>query len=413
MAHEGRTGQLVSASWVVPITAPPLREGAVWLDAEGSIVAVGPAEVLAKQAGPARQRHVHGTLLPALVNAHTHLELSALAGGVPGGEGLVPWVGRLQRAAGDVADAARLAAAHRAAASAHRAGTIALGDVGNGLGCVEALGQVPLEGSFFHEILGSRDDGSGAGLEALRAEQEALVRAGHWPLRFRYVQAPHAPYSGGPALLARLFAAAQAAGQRTTIHLAEDTDELALLETGVGAWAPVLARLGVPPGSRTPGMGPGPYLERLGAFAGPPAPLLVHMCLAGEPEIVRARAAAAPVVLCLRSNQHISGRAPPVPAMVDAGLTLALGTDSLASVASLSLWDEMKALAGAFPALPPHLWLEAATHGGAIALERPWLGSLTPGQRPGVLAVPVEAPHAEALLRTLVQGAPTSVEWMT
>ncbi|HEX6838587.1 MAG TPA: amidohydrolase, partial [Polyangia bacterium] len=78
-----------AAPWVVPIAAPPLRDGAVALDGD-RIAAVGPRAALAELGEVVEH---HGVIMPGTVNAHTHLELSHVR--VPGGDGLVPWVRRL------------------------------------------------------------------------------------------------------------------------------------------------------------------------------------------------------------------------------------------------------------------------------------------------------------------------------
>ena len=109
----------------------------------------------------------------------------------------------------------------------------------------------------------------------------------------------------------------------------------------------------------------GIVLASLGAFDGPAPPLLVHMVCAGAEDRRIAREAGATVVLCPRSNLHIGGRLADVPALLDDGVALALGTDSLASTPDLSLWGEMATLARHFPSVPAARWLEAATRGGA------------------------------------------------
>ena len=82
--------RVVAATWVLPgPDAPPVREGAVALEGD-VVVGVGPRAEVEARHGPARARHA--VILPALVNAHLHLELSHLAGQVPGGHGLVPWI---------------------------------------------------------------------------------------------------------------------------------------------------------------------------------------------------------------------------------------------------------------------------------------------------------------------------------
>ena len=86
----------LSAAWVLPITAPPLRNGAVLVDESGRIAAVGPDEAVPSPPGVPSERFEDAVLMPGLVNAHTHLELTGLGGAVV--EGSFPdWIRRLGR----------------------------------------------------------------------------------------------------------------------------------------------------------------------------------------------------------------------------------------------------------------------------------------------------------------------------
>ena len=375
---------------MVPLHGAPLREGALVMDAGGSVVELGPRAALRQAHAALPETRGEGVLLPGLVNAHTHLELSALAGAIPGGGGVISWTralaGRLREGNDDALDAAA-----RSAAAAKALGTAAIGDVGNGTAGWLALGAVGLQGLFFHELVGSREARTGDAI-ADAAQERAAIPATERPARVPAVAAPHAPYSVGPALLERIFATAAAAGLPTSIHLAEDPDELALLRDGTGGWPAVLRALGASPEDRSPGLEPCAYLASHGAFATDCPPLLVHMVHASADDRRRAREAGATVVLCPRSNLHIGGRLPDVPALLSDGVALALGTDSLASAPDLSLWAELAVLARAFPDVGPRTWLRAATAGGARALALPHLGTFAPGTRPGVLDVlPAEA----------------------
>jgi cytosine/adenosine deaminase-related metal-dependent hydrolase len=244
-------------------------------------------------------------------------------------------------------------------------------------------------GVVFHEMLGSREQRTGDALADGHKELERLLAADGdgWPQGFSYVPAAHAPYSVSPALLRRIFDEARRLGQASSIHVAEDADELALLRDGSGPWAAILARMGVKEGERTSGLSPVAHLAAAGAFESSHPPLLVHMVHASAEDRRIAAAAHAPAVLCPRSNLHVGGRLPDVPALLRDGVVLALGTDSLASSPDLSLWGEMEALAAAFPNVAPEVWLAAATTGGANALGLADHGALAPGKRPGLLDV--------------------------
>jgi len=342
------------------------------------------------------------------VNAHCHLELSGLGEMVPGGGGFIAWAQRFLKKVGETPRALQRKAAASAASAAARFGTAAIGDVGNTLDAAPAIGAAGLGGVLFHELLGSREVKTGDALaDAARERAEA---ASTWPADLGYVRAPHAPYSVGPELLRRIFAAAAAETHATSIHIAEDEDEVALLREGSGAWPSVLAAMGIDASTRTPGKSPVGYLASLGAFDGPAPPLLVHMVCAGAEDRRIAREAGATVVLCPRSNLHIGGRLADVPALLDDGVAIALGTDSLASTPDLSLWGEMATLAQHFPSVAPARWLEAATRAGAQALGLASHGTLAPGQRPGLLDVLVDDPGAP--LESLVRNPHPTLRWV-
>jgi aminodeoxyfutalosine deaminase len=403
--------RLYSARWLVPITISPIREGAVVLGGgDGTtVIAVGTRDDLRRQHAGIPEIRAEGALCPALVNAHVHLELSSLAAPIPGGEGVVKWTRRLAARLGERDPRTIPEAAMRAARAAKAFGTAAMGDVGNGTTGWRALAHAGLGGVFFHELVGSRESRTGDAILDAIAER-ALVLEAERPAGVDVVPAPHAPYSVGPDLMRRIFSTAAAAGRATTIHLAEDPDELLLLREGSGAWPETLRAMGVEPAERTPRLGPTEYLDSLGAFTAAPAPLLVHMVHADADDRRRARKARATVVLCPRSNLHIGGLLPDVPALIRDGVDLAVGTDGLASTPDLSPWAEIATLASHFPDVPARTWLHAATLGGAAALGLVPLGSIECGKRPGLIDVGLlEGGDPE---RAIVINPHPPVRWM-
>ncbi len=414
--------RLISAPWILPVVQPPIADGGVVVDATDTILAIGRRADLLRLHPEASEERADGFLLPALVNAHCHLELSALAGAVPGGDGLVAWATKLVALVRALDPAAAADAAATAAAAMVAAGTAAVGDVGNSLTAVPAIGAAGLRGIFFHELVGSRDARAGGALADAGRELEYFLAgptesgAATWPTGLAYVPAPHAPYSVGRELLRKIFHVAARAGVPTSVHVAEDADEIRLLRDGSGRWPAVLQRMGVDPTTRVPGQPPVAYLASLGAFEAAQPPLLVHMVHADADDRRRARDAGATAVLCPRSNLHITGDLPDVGALLADGVHLAIGTDSLASTPELSLWGELATLAARFPQVPPRIWLDAVTHAGAEAMQLGPLGSLTPGKRPGIIEVmPHTGPSATSLAAspeaTLVGDAHPDVRW--
>ena len=227
--------RVVSARWVIPIERPPIADGALAIGDDGTILACGPRAEMRAQLAEAPEERAGGVLVPGLVNAHCHLELSALADAVPGGDGLVSWAGAVMAAGRDVSAERRRAAAAEAAGGAVRTGTAAIGDVGNTLAAAPGIGAAGLCGVLFHELLGSREAATGDALADAAREHDEARAAGDWPAALGWVRAPHAPYSAGPELLRRIFAAAGATQTPTSVHVAEDEDELSSCATAAGA----------------------------------------------------------------------------------------------------------------------------------------------------------------------------------
>jgi cytosine/adenosine deaminase-related metal-dependent hydrolase len=366
-------------------------------------VAVGPrAEVEARHG---RGERLDAVILPALVNAHLHLELSHLAHAVAGGEGLAPWVQLLiaarARAAEGAPDAPRQAMI-MAAEDLARAGVAAVGEVSNTLASLEPLAQAGLAGTVYHEVFGFTPRRIQTALAEARLARE---RAGPPPLGLRVCQSPHAVYSTHHPVLADLLRAGPA-----SIHLAEDPAERAFCATASGPFGRMLASLGqrleeLRPVARSPVALVAPWLA--------PHHLAVHCVdVDGEDLALLARSGAT-VVLCPRSNLHIVGRLPPLPSFLAAGIPLAVGTDSLASSPSLSPLAELGALRRGFPEVPASRLLPLAWNGPAVGA--PAVGRLAPGTAPGVLAAPLGGARADDPFEFLVSGdrsAGRSLTWL-
>ena len=139
------------ADWLLPICDEPIRNGWVTVDAKGiNRVGAGVAPDAAEDLG-------RSVILPSLVNAHTHLELSYLEGRVPPGTSFVPWVRSLmalRRTYPDPSAPEILASARKAIAAARAAGTGLIGDVSNTLVTVPMLREAAMPSQVFHELLG-------------------------------------------------------------------------------------------------------------------------------------------------------------------------------------------------------------------------------------------------------------------
>jgi cytosine/adenosine deaminase-related metal-dependent hydrolase len=379
--------ELFRSAWLLPITAPPIRDGLVAVSG-GRVVWVGRKGDPGQPHAPLRDLG-DGVLLPGLVNAHCHLELSHLAGKLPPvAGGFVAWVEAVVASRGQHTSQEIESAASAAITALEASGTVALGDVSNTLAHLERLSASSLSAVVFLELLAwdpALAQSTLAWGEGLLRQRGPALRPG---LELRL--AAHAPHSVSPELL-RLLAAR---GGPAAIHLAESPDEVQFLAEGTGAWPGFLASRGLGQVSFAPARqspvryahGLGVLHERLVAAHG------VHVN-AVDRTLLKERGVH--VVLCPRSNATLGVGRAAVPALEAAGVKLALGSDSLASAPSLDVLDDAILLREQFPELAPAAILRMATLGGAEALGFAELGAIAPGRRAAFAYAPAKKPPRE------------------
>ena len=384
--------EILTASWVVSVSRPPLRDGGVAVE-DGMITWVGGPSDGGAPAGSVRDLGP-GVLLPGLVNAHCHLELSHLRGRLDRSGGFASWVEDLVATRGRDGPGPVRAAAARAIREIEETGTVAVGDVSNDLAHLDLLARSRVTAVVFHELLGWNPARAAAIAEAADAWRPG-PRAGGVEVRL----AAHAPHSVSPALFAELVKR----GGPAAIHLAESAEESRFLLRGDGGWMRFLERRGL--GDlpfEAPGVSPVRYLDELGALH--PGLLAAHCVYVDAADRARLAAKGVHVAICPRSNLNLGVGIPPVPELLEAGVRLCLGTDSLASVDSLDLMDDVAALHEEFPDLDPAAIVEMATAGGAQALGLPGLGAIAPGMRAELVFAPaVRVPQDPSSF--LVSGA--------
>jgi len=331
--------------------------------------------------------HGPGLLMPSFVNAHTHLELSALKGKLSFGVGFGSWVRDLLVLRESMGVDGLVAGIGTGVDDLVNSGSLVVGDVST-LGIVEPrLKGSFLSGVFFREYLGNH-------LPQL-ADIETVDR-------FTSSYAGHAPHTTSPALFKHLKETCRAASQVFSVHLAESTDEVEFITTGKGMWADFLLERSVDYASwGLPFKSPVAYLDSLGLLD--EQTLAVHLIRADKQDIRILKQRRVPVCICLRSNQNLHKSLPDLESMIAEGLLICLGTDSLASTASLSIPDEMRYLAEAFPQIPAKEMVRMATINGAkaLGLEKTF-GSLDPGKIASLVYIPVSAETEHALFENIL-----------
>lgn len=366
MTRARRALRRLAARFVVLDADHVLAPGELAWDARGQVVS------LRRARGPVADVCV----LPGLVNAHAHLQLSALRDGP---RSFLPWVGAVmaQRAATSArAERAQLQASIEAT---WRGGATAVGDIDSSGGALPALGAAGLAGRCYRELTGFHLDGPQArALLRDRRQQASHGVATGW--------SPHAPYSVSPAL----FQAARADRRHLAVHCAELPEEQQFLRTGNGPFADLLRGLGrLPADFVPPGVGAVRWLERLGLLRR--GTLLVHGQELERGDVPRIAGSGAAIVVCPGTIEYFRRSPPPVPRWLSAGIPVALGTDSLASNDGLSMQRELQRAARFWPELSPRQLLAMATTNGALGLGRPGLGRLRRGGRADFVVVSASA----------------------
>jgi len=401
---------IVRSRWLLPIAERPMLNGWVAIH-RGRIAAAGRAgaSLPLRDDAPLVDLGAYA-VLPALVNAHVHLELSWLRGLVPRAARFTDWVPAMLHWRTSPPDGDAIGAAIHAAIDEMRAsGTGLVGDISNSLVTVDPLRRSALDGVVFHEVLRLAADAADDVLETALRAQEAQGVTGRFPVSL----APHAPYSVSP----RLFQGLRAAQARTpflpsSVHVAESAEEVELLATGQGPWRALLERLGAwDPAWTPPACSPVRYLDQMRVLGS--RLLAVHAVQCDDEDLDVLRGRATTVVTCPRSNRYVGAGDPPAARFFKSGVAVALGTDSLASNDDLNLFSELAALRHLAPEVPAATLLESATVVGARALGfETTAGTIEPGRHARLIAVALP-PEVIDVEEYLVSGVtPDRVHWV-
>ncbi len=393
------------AAWILPIAAAPIRGGFVIIDGE-RIRGVSDGDDRLSASRDIETIDLGDVaVLPGLVNAHTHLEFSWVRGQTARFDSMPAWAWSLIALRGkEGADSG--AAIEAAIKDARAAGTALVGDVTNTLVPEPLLRDSPLAGAMFYELLGF------SAIEPEQVVANAWSTLNHLPARAEWNRtiAPHAPYSVSPDLFRAIGRAAR--DRPMSIQVGESREEMEFLRTGTGAWRDLLGRLGVWNDRwEPPGCGPVEYLHRLGLLNH--RLIAVHGTQLPDEELRRLGAAGATLVTCPRSNRWTGAGIPPIERFYSSGVRLAIGTDSLASVEDLNVFEELAFVRRLAPHVPARRLLESATIAGAAALDLGnHFGTIEAGKRAALIAVRVP-PGIEDVEEYLLSGLqPDAITWL-
>ena len=345
---------------------------------------------------------------PGLVNAHAHLELSVFrarlsgrglgepstassaSAGAADGPPFVAWIRSLLDVRGEPTEAEWQSAAMLGAQRLLATGTTSVGDIASlDFGDGVAL-DAGLRSTVYREVLDAWD--TSRTQAALGRVRRALPKRA----RRREGLSPHAPYTTSPELLRRSAALAKRRRLPIACHWSETQAEVDWMRGRPSAFEDLLGRPG-------PNRSALDLLEEAGLLG--PATMLVHGNAPEPDEPQRIARAGCSVVHCPGTHAFF-GRAPfPWRTYLQAGVPLALGTDSLASNGDLDLAAEMRRAREAAPELAAEVVWTAATEGGARALgQEGSLGRLAPEACADWVGWTLDARRRDDLLEGLTTG---------
>ncbi|MFK8114569.1 MAG: amidohydrolase family protein [Rubripirellula sp.] len=371
---------VMAARWIVPVSRKPINGG--WIRFCGEeIVEIGqgkpPAE--ADDLGDA-------AILPGLINAHTHLEFSDCRRpiGEPG-IALHDWIGEVITARGATSLESKQLAITQGLQESEQS-------------CVRLIGEIATppfrypdtEAQLvtFAEVLGLSNERSGERLAVAMEHNETFDHAA-W--------SPHAPYSTSLPTIEACVKNAVRTSRPLAMHVAESTAERELLTSGSGPFATTLQSIGVWREGLFP-WGDDPFLNLIDLLSSAPRGLVVHGNDLRQHEIDQlAQHTNLAVVYCPRTHDFFGHSRHPVQDLLNAGVKVALGTDSRASNPDLDLWGEVQFLLNNRQDLDPCEVLKMATLHGASTFGQSNLGRLEIGCKPGIKLVRTAATNEQEL----------------
>ena len=349
---------IFAASLVLPVSAPPIRDGAL-LVREGRIAAVGSLREIERENPDVEVRYFpRHTIIPGAVNTHAHLGFRR--GDAPEGGSFSRWVNELVSRLPEK-ESWTPQAARNSAREALEAGTTFLCDSSPYGECLPQLAGSGMAGIVFAEFFPFMFDSPEEAVNSI--ESTALSLRDGLPLRVSVETSVHAPYTVDPESSRLAARKARERGERLAIHLSESPEEYEFVLSGTGGLERVF---GEPVGWGGVGVSPVRYAESVELLG--PGTIAAHLATGVSEEDIEilARTGVA-ATLCPRSNEYLGCGVSPLPEMLGRGIRVGMGTDGLWSSPSMNLFEETLFAVNLY-GLDGEMGLKLATLYGARAL---------------------------------------------
>ncbi|RPH32754.1 MAG: hypothetical protein EHM93_07965 [Bacteroidales bacterium] len=365
-----------SANYIYPINGVPIRNGIVVIDNSRKIVEI--VDPKGNEKEYESMEFYNGVIVPGFVNAHCHLELSHLKGRLEKSDGIAGFVSQIRNLRGDSEGLIR-SSITQAISTLELNGTVAVGDICNTADSFSFKQASNLHFHNFIELFGLLEDDAEA-----RFVNAKLLLNETLPLQSTSSLAPHSPYSISDRLWGFISDELHKSDSIVSIHYGESLQEYSFLMNRTGLLAESFKALGISDGIAL-GITPFEVVKKYLPHASPT--LFIHNTFVKRDEVrgIIKHFDKPYFVLCPTSNLFIEGCLPDIPMLMNEGACIAVGTDSLASSNTLSVFDQILIILEKFSALTFDDAIKWATLNGAEALGVESIyGSLEKGKSPGL-----------------------------
>jgi cytosine/adenosine deaminase-related metal-dependent hydrolase len=388
---------IIRARTIVTMDGVPVKNGAVAIS-ENQIIDVGNfPEVSARHSGKKIVDLGEQALLPGLINAHCHLDYTCLRGKILPRKSFSDWIRAINAEKGKLSREDYLASINEGFAEAKRFGTTTIANL---TAIPELISQIqaPVRTWWFAELIDVRSPERAN--EIVDLAIESLKSNPNWGL------APHALFTASRDLYRRCEEVARREEILLTTHLAESREEMEMFRHGSGPLYEFMKEIGRDMsdcGDQTP---LGLFLGTVKDSSTPKAFgarndkktngngqewIVAHLNELAEADfdLIERSKQRFHIVHSPRSHDYFGHSRFPFERLRALGFNICLGTDSLASNESLSLFAEMRAFQRSEPGISPDKILEMVTVNPALALhQQNCLGRIRPGSQADLIAVP-------------------------
>lgn len=388
-----RVSCIFRAAFVLPVTSPPIKDGAVVISGP-LIEAVGRFSDIRQQYPSLGVDDLGAVaLMPGLINAHTHLELTCLRDTIPEGLSFVSWLLELVRKKRQLTEDDLVASARQGVAESIAGGVTAVGDIATPERVMQALLDSPLSGIVFREMIGE------SGASVLPDVGSSAMKPGI---------SPHSTYTVPAAGFRHIAESAHAAHTPLAIHTAESPEEVSFLKNCSGPIAEQIYPMARWPLPEPSGLSPVAFLYSTGILEA--IPLLIHGVQVSENDVHIIARQGISVIHCPGSNRRLGLGRFPLELYRQYDVNVALGTDSAIGTKRLDLFEEMREarrMHGEMLSCEDAVRMATVNGAAALGLNA---GALEPGRRADIMALAVDMGEGNPYRAAVENGGPEAVK---